>query len=96
MNKVLDFSNLRKYSKLSFTIIILGAAILIYILVQNYKIKIKLQNFLDYFFNQNGIKIRRPRNKFADVSEAYLEYSKKRKSNMRKTTKRSIARRLKN
>jgi endonuclease G len=56
MNKVLDFSNLRKYSKLSFTIIILGAAILIYILVQNYKIKIKLQNFLDYFFNQNGIK----------------------------------------
>jgi hypothetical protein len=42
------------------------------------------------------LKIRRPRNKFADVSEAYLEYSKKRKSNMRKTTKRSIARRLKN
>ncbi|MBP8992906.1 MAG: hypothetical protein KBG30_03725, partial [Bacteroidales bacterium] len=43
--------------KLSFTIIILGAAILIYILVQNYKIKIKLQNFLDYFFNQNGINV---------------------------------------
>lgn len=39
--------------------------------------------------------IRRPRNKFKDVSKAYLAYSKKRKNNMKRTKKKSIARRLK-
>lgn len=41
------------------------------------------------------LKIRRPRNKYKDVSNAYNSYSKKRKNNMKKTRKKSIARRMK-
>ncbi|HHU97421.1 MAG TPA: transposase [Petrimonas sp.] len=39
--------------------------------------------------------VRRPRNKFADVSKAYLAYSKKRKKNVKRSRKKAIARRLK-
>lgn len=41
------------------------------------------------------LKIRRPRNKFIDVSKAYLSYSKKRKNNMKRSKKKGITRRLK-
>ena len=39
--------------------------------------------------------IRRPRNKFKDVSKAYLAYSRKRKKNMKRTKKKNMTRRLK-
>lgn len=39
--------------------------------------------------------IRRPRNKFVDVSRAYNAYSKKRKNNVKRSRKKGIARRLK-
>jgi hypothetical protein len=39
--------------------------------------------------------IRRPRNKFLDVSKAYLSYSKKRKNNVKRSKKKSLTRRLK-
>lgn len=39
--------------------------------------------------------IRRPRNKFSDVSKAYLSYSKKRKNNVKRSKKKAITRRLK-
>lgn len=41
------------------------------------------------------LSIRRPRNKYADVSKAYTSYSKKRKNNVKRSRKKGIARRLK-
>lgn len=41
------------------------------------------------------LSIRRPRNKYADMSRAYTSYSKKRKNNVKRSRKKGIARRLK-
>jgi hypothetical protein len=52
-----------------------------------------LHSHLVRFCGELGI--RHPRNKFADVSKAYLSYSKKRKNNLKRSKKKAIARRLK-